>query len=113
ERLKPETFDAVLGFNLLHLLHDAQAAVRRVHALLKPGGLFISKTVCLSERGGALRLLIPVMRFFGKAPHVAFLDTPGLDAMVAGAGFELIETGYYPKAAAARFIVARKTPDGS
>lgn len=61
-------FDAVLAFNLLHLLEDRRGALRRVHALLKPGGLLVTKTACLSEMNPLLRLLLPAMQVLRKAP---------------------------------------------
>jgi len=101
-------FGAAMAFNLLHLLKDVPGALARIHALLKPGGLFISKTACLSERGFVFPLIVPVMRVFGLAPHVTFMKTAELDGMISAAGFEIIETGYYPEKARARFVVARK-----
>ncbi|MBD1548695.1 class I SAM-dependent methyltransferase [Roseibium aggregatum] len=106
------SFDAVLAFNLLHLIGDTAGAVRSVRDQLKPGGLFISKTVCLSEAGPLLRplfrLLIPVMRFFGKAPFVRFLKISELETLIGVEGFEIVETGNYPAKPPSRFIVARK-----
>lgn len=45
EALAPEVgpFDAVLGFNYLHLVRDLPGTLRRIHALLAAEGLFISK----------------------------------------------------------------------
>lgn len=103
---EPATFDAVLAFNLLHLLEDAPAAVSQIHRLLKPGGVFVSKTVCLAEKGAHLRILIAIMRLFGRAPHVSFLKQAELEEMMTVAKFDIIETGDYP--APSRFIVARK-----
>ncbi len=61
-------FDVVLGYNYLHLVPDLEAALGDIHAMLKPGGLFVSKTPCLGEMNALIRLAIPVMRAFGKAP---------------------------------------------
>lgn len=102
-------FEAVLAFNLLHLVEDLPAALQVLRGRLAPGGLLISKTVCLG--GWRALLLWPViaaMRLFGKAPHVTFLKPAVLDGMIREAGFEIIETGFYPKRSASRFIVARK-----
>lgn len=100
-------FDAVLAFNLLHLLPDLRGDLERIAALLPKGGLFISKTVCL---GGQwyLRPVIGAMQLFGKAPFVGFLRGAALDAAIVGAGFELIETGDYGARGRSRYVVARK-----
>lgn len=101
-------FDAVLSFNLLHLLADRKAAFAEIRDLLVPGGLFISKTPCL---GGAYRILQPavtVLRLLGKAPRIGFLTPAGLGDEIANAGFRIIETGDYPRSPPSRFIVARR-----
>jgi ubiquinone/menaquinone biosynthesis C-methylase UbiE len=114
------TYDAVLAFNLLHLIADLPSALAHVHRLLKPGGLFISKTPCLSEMNLLIRLAVPVMRLVGKAPYVSFFSATELEAEIANAGFTIIERGRHgsePKDPRI-FIVARKSdlerrPDGA
>lgn len=101
-------FDAVLAFNLLHLMPDPALQARRIHALLKPGGLFVSKTACL---GGWFRLMMPVirvMRLFGKAPPVTAFTVGQLEAAIEGAGFEIVEVSTDPGSLPRRYIVARK-----
>lgn len=83
--------DAVLAFHLLHLVADRQAAFRQIRRLLKPGGLFISKTPCLAEMNVLIRLAVPVMRMIGKAPHVSFFTAEALEHDVAAAGFTVLE----------------------
>ncbi|WP_333830608.1 class I SAM-dependent methyltransferase [Pararhodobacter sp.] len=105
------TFDAVLGFNYLHLLRDLPESLRSIHALLKPGGLFISKTPCLGDMNPLIgSVLLPVMRFFGKAPHVVPFRAAVLEGMVRGAGFDvLVQESHASKGQRWRpFIVARK-----
>jgi len=101
-------YDAVLAFNLLHLVETAPATVRAAHAALKPGGLFISKTVCLGEKRSLWRPILFVMRALGLAPFVKLYRVAELEAMIESAGFEIIETGTYPASPPSRFIVARK-----
>lgn len=100
-------FDAVLAFNLLHLLHDPEKAIARVRGLLKPGGLFISKTACLQGAYRMLALPVSAMRLFGKAPKVSFFSTGWLEDAVRRQGFEILESGDFPKAPPRRYIVAR------
>jgi ubiquinone/menaquinone biosynthesis C-methylase UbiE len=85
------TFDVAFGFNILHLVAAREAALRGVHRLLKPGGLFISKTPCLKEMNLIVRIAVPVMQVFGKAPYVAFFSAEDLEGDVTAAGFEIIE----------------------
>ncbi|MCB1546932.1 MAG: methyltransferase domain-containing protein [Hyphomicrobiaceae bacterium] len=85
------TFDAVLAFNLLHLVADRRQAYGEVRRLLKPGGLFITKTPCLSEMNVLIRLMVPVMRLIGKAPHVSFFTAGDLEREIAAAGFTIVE----------------------
>ncbi|MBZ0166493.1 MAG: class I SAM-dependent methyltransferase, partial [Candidatus Omnitrophica bacterium] len=47
--LKEGSYDVILGYNIVHLLPDPAAALKRIQSLLKPGGVFISKTACLRE----------------------------------------------------------------
>jgi ubiquinone/menaquinone biosynthesis C-methylase UbiE len=101
-------FDAVLAFNLLHLVPDLPDALGQIKSRLKPGGLLISKTICLSDGKWFFRPMIWLMQVFGKAPFVGFLTTTELEEIVGDHGFEIVETGSFPAKPPARFIVARK-----
>ena len=105
-------YDAVLAFNLLHLVTDRPTALAHVGRLLKPGGLLISKTPCLSEMNPLIRFAVPVMQFVGKAPDVSFFSAAELEAEIANAGFAISERGRHGSGRkdARIFIVARK-PD--
>ncbi len=96
EGLEKESFDVVMGFNFLHLLEDIPDAVRRLNELLKPGGLFISKTLCFAEQSRLWRVLLAVMRSLGFAPYVRCLKVAELEDIITSADFEIIETGFYP-----------------
>ena len=103
-------FDVVLGFNVLHLVAARDAALRGVHRVLKPGGVFVSKTPCLAEMNPAIRLMVPLMQAIGKAPYVAFFSAEQLERAIVDAGFEIIERARHgTKGKDTRpFIVARK-----
>ena len=110
DKVEPESgghYDAVLGFNFLHLVENPEDLLARVRHLLKPGGLYISKTVCLRRKAWLFGPLIKVLQIFGKAPSVKMLSFEGLETMIRTAGFEIVETGTYP-APFSRFVVARK-----
>ena len=106
--LGAESFDVVLAMNLLHLLDDVPARLLRIRELIRPGGLFISKTPCIGDQGLALRAVIPMLRGLGLAPYVNFVTERSLNADITNAGFEVTETGMYPKKSRSYFVVARK-----
>ncbi len=110
-----ESYDAVIAFNLLHLLADRPATLATIFRLLKPGGLFISKTPCLSEMNPLIRLAVPVMRMLGKAPFVSFFSANDLECEIADAGFTIMDREYHgSKGRDARvFMVVRKPAETS
>lgn len=103
-----ESFDAVLAFNLLHLLPDAEGAVARALDLLKPGGYFISKTVCMREMSPLWVPLIAVMQAIGFAPYLRRFAKSDLTHVIGAAGFDVVEQRTFSGAPASLFVVARK-----
>ncbi|MFN4057342.1 MAG: class I SAM-dependent methyltransferase [Roseinatronobacter sp.] len=107
ERLR---FDAILGFSYLHLLRDLAETLSRIHTMLEPGGLFISKTPLVGEMSPLIRVAIRPAQWLGLAPHVLMLTEDTLRAALVAAGFEIVETarhGSGPKDARL-FVFARK-----
>jgi ubiquinone/menaquinone biosynthesis C-methylase UbiE len=101
-------FDVVLGFNIFHLVQNVPGTLTQLHSMLKPGGLFISKTPCLGNGNILFPILIPVMQLIGKAPYVGMFSVKKWDQMIKETGFELVETGIFPKRPPSRFVMARK-----
>lgn len=100
------SYDVILGLSVLHLLRDRRGALDAVHSMLRPGGVFVSSTACLSDMG-IWKFLLPVMKAIGKAPHVDVFSQDELIASQVNAGFELVHQ-WRPKKNAAVFLVARK-----
>ncbi len=93
EALMPEAgqFNAVLGFNYLHLVRDLPGTLRRIHALLAPEGLFISKTPCVGDMNPLIHLvLLPAMRAIGKAPYAGVFRAAELSQHICAAGFDIL-----------------------
>lgn len=103
-----ESLDGVCAYSLLHLVDDRPIALRQIFALLKPGGFFISSTVCLGESWVPYAPLLWAMRKLGKAPMVKIFDRRTLEDEVRSAGFMDLsqpDVGAKPNIA---FIVAMK-----
>ena len=108
---RPGEVDAVLAFNLLHLVNDLDQALDSVDQALRPGGRLISKTACISEMNPLIPwLAIPVMRAIGKAPQVLCFRGEELEAAIERQGFviEAVERHGTKGKDIRVFIVARK-----
>ena len=104
-------YDVVLAFNVLHLVTDLDRALELTVQALRPGGLLISKTVCISEMNPLIPYLaLPLMRAVGKAPHVLCFDADVLQSAIARQGMDIVSVerhGTLGKDIRV-FIVARK-----
>jgi len=104
---EPGRYDVVMMHSLLHLLKDRRSAIRKAGEMLKPGGYFVTNTVCLT---GLWRFIWPVigfMRLFGQAPLLKFFSGEALARDIEAAGFA-IEEFWKPDNGVAVFIIAQK-----
>lgn len=105
--LAPESLDAVLALNLLHLVEDRAAAIDKLAGALKPGGVLVSSTACLNDGLRWVGIILPGLRALGYAPRLAFLSGDTLRGELRSAGLEIVED-WRPKPRAALFLVAHK-----
>lgn len=108
---EPAAYDRVLAFNLLHLVSDLDRTLARVVMALRPDGLFVSKTPCISEMHPLVpRVALPLMRAIGKAPPVLCFSGPQLEEAIASQGLviDAIERHGTRGRDIRVFIIARK-----
>lgn len=105
-KLQSESFDAVLGLNVLHLLEDVDGAIAKVHRLLKNDGVFVSSTSLVAEINLAFRWLISGMQFLGLAPYVSRFTKSQLISSLLKSGFTIERE--WQTSHESVFIVARK-----
>lgn len=103
----PQSFHAVLGLNILHLVADRDAVIARVHEMLKPGGVFVTSTACIAEMTWIFRAIVPVGRSLRVMPLITVFTAGELESSLAHAGFS-IEHSWQPGRNKALFIVAKK-----
>lgn len=103
------SFDCLCVYNLLHLVPDPAALLRAAHRVLAPGGALVTSTACL---GGVwfppYALILPPLRWIGKAPAVTLFSAAELQVMVQAAGFVDVQTPDVGQTAPGVFLVARK-----
>ncbi len=106
-RVPDQSLDAVLGLSILHLLEKKEEAIAKVHRMLKPGGVFVTSTVCIGDTMRFFKVIAPVGKFLGLMPLVKVFTTESLATCLTDAGFE-IDYQWQPGKGKAVFIVAKK-----
>ncbi len=107
EAIKEFDFDMVMAHSLLHLLEDKDQVIRQIYRMLKPGGVFVSSTICLGETHSWLRWIAKPAKLIGLFPLIRFFTGDALRDSMRSAGFE-IEHDWQPGPKKALFLVARR-----
>lgn len=102
-----QSLDVVLGLSILHLLRNQEAAIAKVYQMLKPGGFFITSTICIGDTMSWFKLIAPIGRVLGFFPFVQVFTVKTLANSLTQAGFEL-DYQWQPSKGKAVFIVAKK-----
>ncbi|WP_096087680.1 class I SAM-dependent methyltransferase [Agaribacterium haliotis] len=105
--IQAKEFDMVMAHSLLHLVPDRQAVLRQLYQQLKPGGIFISSTVCLSGAWSLLKPIWPICSALGIFPDVKFFKAARLVQDIQQAGFEI---DYQWQNGPSLFVIALKAP---
>ncbi|MEM9055297.1 MAG: class I SAM-dependent methyltransferase [Pseudomonadota bacterium] len=105
----PDSYDAALGLNILHLLDDRIGAMQQVYRALKPGGYFVSSTFCLREKlmFRLMEPLFPVMHTLGRWPRVRRFTAKRLQDDIESVGFKTVHY-WQPDNGAVLFMVGQK-----
>lgn len=80
-------FNAILAFNVLHLVDDLPGLLRRLRQGLGPRGQLISKSWCFGDLPLRFRLLFRALRLIGLFPPARFLSQAQLRRLIEDAGF--------------------------
>lgn len=112
-RLKKESFDTILAFNVLHTIPDPPGVVNRIYELLKPDGIFISITPCLGDKMSlSVNIQIQFVRFLCKIGVIPIpirrLKSTELDALIANGNFQTDNTEKIYKGASSYYVVSKK-----
>lgn len=108
EALGAASFDVVLAFNVLHLVEDPGAVLRRAGELTRPGGLVVSVTPCAGDAGRAVRMLLSLPNKIGLLPYFHKLRIADVSALVSEAGLEVVESDVLQDTVPSSFVIAQK-----
>lgn len=103
------SFDAVLGLSVIHLLPDREAVFAEAARILKPGGIFVSSTICLGHSYlRFIKLVAPLGKMLSLMPDLFILTEAELASEVTRAGFEIERQWNHGNNGIAVFMIARK-----
>lgn len=104
-----QSYDAILGMSILHLLVDKDVVVNKVHSLLKTGGVFVTSTPCINDMGlmSLFKYIMPIGQALNLMPYVSVFGVDDLKESMTKAGFE-IDYFSWPEKSKAVFMVAKK-----
>lgn len=106
----PASYDVILGLSILHLLPRRNEVLEKVHCLVKPGGYFISSTICMKDYSGIfVQRITAFLAYLGVLPPIDAFTKSELIESIKSAGFTM-EEEYHPEndRGKAVFLVARK-----
>jgi len=109
DHFQADSFDVVMAFFVLHFYEDIDGVFKRIHNLLKPGGLFISETACLGEKNIFLQKALRLAGQLGFLPLINLLTTQQLEQALEKAGFTLLDKTKFGNRSDAEFtLIAQK-----
>ena len=105
---KAGSYDAVAAYNVLLYMKNQDEVLKKIHDLLKPGGIFISATDCLARNFS----LDSAEKFWksklGLMPYTSFETPIGLMRKIQKHGFLVLEIVNLHQNPPNIFIVAQK-----
>ncbi len=105
--VEDNTYDAILGLSILHLLEDKEQAIAKVYKMLKPGGIFVTSTACMGDAMSWFKFIAPIGKALGFFPLVRIFTAQHLIESLTNAGL-VIDYQWQPSKDKAIFIVAKK-----
>lgn len=90
ERFKESSFDTIIAFNIFHLLEEPQKYFERINQILKPGGIIISSTPCMSE-APLLKNVLKIFSLIGLTPKLNSFTSTEMEQLFLKTSFKLIE----------------------
>ena len=90
EKLKEGSFDAVIAFNIFHLLEEPQKYFQRIYQILKPGGFILSATPCMRE-APFLNHTLEFFSLLGVTPKLNSFTSSEMEQVFLNTSFKTIE----------------------
>jgi ubiquinone/menaquinone biosynthesis C-methylase UbiE len=101
-----EEYDVIMAHSILHLTQNNDQILKDVYNALKPGGFFVSSSGCIKEMNILIKLILPLMESFGKAPYIEKFTANEMIELHKTTGFKIYDMWKYKKGEL--FLIAQK-----
>lgn len=102
------SFNVVTAFNVIYFLDNPAEVLKRLNAMLVPGGIFLSATDCDGE-GKKIKVAVQkILIRLGILPLFRLMKISELEELIQAAGFEILEQKNLFDNPPNMFIAARK-----
>lgn len=105
--LPGNNYDVVLAFSILHLVNDLPTVLETCQNMICDGGVLVSSTGCLADKKNFLRPILGFLKWIGKVPYIAFLNTERFEESLEASGFQTVHR-WLPEGSDTIFIISRK-----
>ena len=112
EKFSEGSFDAIIAFNLFHLLEEPQKYFQRMNQILKPGGLIISATPCMSE-APVLNHVLEFFSLIGLTPELNSFTGTEMEQLFLNASFKTIEMNRIKPKSPQYICISKKTSESA
>ena len=107
------SFDVILAFNMLHTVPDPQRVIKKMYALVKPGGLVVSVTPCFQDKMSLIMrvqiILVRVLCKTGLIPiAIRSMKSAELTQLFEAERFQVVDAEMIYKSVSSYFLAAKK-----
>ena len=109
---KDNTFDAILLFNVVHIVKEPDTILTEAYRLLKPNGYLITATDCYSEPVSFLKninVLVPkIMKQLGIINYLSYFSKKDIISLLKQNKFSIVEDDILHDAPVNYYVLAQK-----
>lgn len=98
-------YDAILALSVLHLLEDPQTAISQIKSVLKPQGVLIANTPCLTGKLGPMGPVLRFGHFIGLLPRINSFSESELTTWLERERFKIVHH-WQPESSDSVFTIA-------